>query len=70
MSDVPAGGSGSSNPFSGLGSTITAKEMGAVMRRSDIVMAMGVLTILVVMIVPLPAFCSISSWPSRSSSRC
>ncbi len=56
MSDVPAGGSGSSNPFSGLGSTITAKEFGAVMRRSDIIMAMGVLTILVVMIVPLPAF--------------
>ncbi len=55
MSDVPAGGSGS-NPFAGLGSTITAKEMGAVMRRSDIIMAMGVLTILVVMIVPLPAF--------------
>ncbi|MCA3628747.1 MAG: flagellar biosynthesis protein FlhA [Methylobacterium sp.] len=55
MSDVPAGGSGS-NPFAGLGSTITAKEFGAVMRRSDIVMAMGVLTILVVMIVPLPAF--------------
>lgn len=56
MSDVPAGGSGSSNPFAGLGSTITAKEFGAVMRRSDIIMAMGVLTILVVMIVPLPAF--------------
>ena len=56
MSDVPAGGSGSSNPFAGLGSTITAKEFGAVMRRSDIIMAMGVLTILIVMIVPLPAF--------------
>ena len=56
MSDVPAGGPGSSNPFAGLGSTITAKEFGAVMRRSDIIMAMGVLTILIVMIVPLPAF--------------
>jgi flagellar biosynthesis protein FlhA len=54
MSDVPAGGP--TNPFAGLGSTISMKEFGAVMRRSDIVMAFGVLTILVVMIVPLPAF--------------
>ena len=59
MSDIPAGGPGKpgfQSPFAGMGQFISAKEMGNLAGRSDIVMAFGVLTILVVMIVPLPPF--------------
>ncbi|MBN8533794.1 MAG: flagellar biosynthesis protein FlhA [Rhizobiales bacterium] len=59
MSDIPAGGPGKSgfqSPFAGMGQFLSAKEMGSLAGRSDIVMAFGVLTILVVMIVPLPPF--------------
>lgn len=56
MSDIPAGGPGPGSPFSGMGQLMTGKELGAFARRSDILMALGMLTILVVMIVPLPAF--------------
>lgn len=59
MSDIPAGGPGKpgfQSPFAGMGQFLSAKEMGNLAGRSDIVMAFGVLTILVVMIVPLPPF--------------
>lgn len=59
MSDIPAGDPGKSgfqSPFAGMGQFLSAKEMGSLAGRSDIVMAFGVLTILVVMIVPLPPF--------------
>ena len=56
MSDLTAGGPGPGSPDTGLGRLISAKDLGALLRRSDIALAMGVLTILVVMIVPLPAF--------------
>ncbi len=37
-----------------IGTFMTAKELGAFLKRGDIALAMGILTILVVMIVPLP----------------
>ncbi|MGL5448386.1 MAG: flagellar biosynthesis protein FlhA [Rhabdaerophilum sp.] len=39
-----------------MGQFVSAKEMGNLAGRSDILMAFGILTILVVMIVPLPPF--------------
>lgn len=38
-----------------MGAMMTPKELGAFLKRGDIALAMGVLTILVVMIVPLPS---------------
>jgi flagellar biosynthesis protein FlhA len=54
MSTKPAGPT-IPHPAGSFSQFMTSKELGAILRRSDIGLAMGVLTILVVMIVPMPA---------------
>ena len=44
-------------------------EIGAILKRGDIALALGILTILVVLILPLPSI-STCFWRSRSRSRC
>ncbi|KAF0229594.1 MAG: flagellar biosynthesis protein [Beijerinckiaceae bacterium] len=53
MSDASVGGSGGGLKLQ-PGGYMTAKELGAFLKRGDIALAMGILTILVVLIVPLP----------------
>ncbi|MCA0401929.1 MAG: flagellar biosynthesis protein FlhA [Proteobacteria bacterium] len=55
MSDVTTGNSGGPGRLP-LGNVMNAKELGAFLKRGDIALALGVLTILVVLIVPLPPF--------------
>ena len=54
MTDTSAGGAPAG--FSQKYGLPTGKELGVLVRRSDLVLAFGILTILVVLIVPLPAF--------------
>ena len=58
MSDASVGGTGGGTTGGGLGlragGFMTPKELGAFLKRGDIALAMGILTILVVLIVPLP----------------
>ena len=51
MSDVAAGGNGRAGGFA----LPTLGELGTMLRRGDIALAIGVMTILVVLILPLPA---------------
>jgi flagellar biosynthesis protein FlhA len=44
------------NPAGSFTQMLTPKSVSDILRRSDIALAMGVLTILVVMVVPMPAF--------------
>ncbi len=53
MSDVSVGGDRGGSGLR-IGTFMTLKELGAFLKRGDIALAMGILTILVVLIVPLP----------------
>jgi len=64
MVDVTAG-QGAGAP----GTVSVAQRNRAILKRGDIALALGILTILVVLILPLPRSCSTCSWRSRSRCR-
>jgi flagellar biosynthesis protein FlhA len=55
---------------SGDGPLSRLADLGSILRRSDIVLALGMMAILVVLILPLPPMLLDFSSPSRSPSRC
>ena len=66
MSDITAAPASAASgiKLSGIG------DIGAFFKRGDIALAVGVLTILVVLILPLPAMLLDMRWLSRSFCRC
>ena len=65
MADVTAGQGGA-----GLGSGFPSfSEIGNILKRGDLALAFGILTILVVLILPLPSIVLDLFWRSRSRCR-
>jgi flagellar biosynthesis protein FlhA len=66
MTDTAPDGGGTVRGFARAG----LNDIGALFRRGDLALATGVMTILVVLILPLPAMLLDLRWRFRSSSRC